>query len=890
MTVLNPLNSSAGNAIRSKVPVRKTPYSWMLLMVTGLLPIAFHAQFTSVTNTLGIPMITTGTSIFGHAVSVCDFDGDGLDDISFGTTDQSPRFYRNIGNGFELMGINIESPTNSIKSILWVDIDNDGDRDLFISYENASVRLYENDGAMNLTDITASSGILMENNRRHYGAAFGDYDNDGFLDLYICKYYNTGQVTGSSYHNILYRNNGDNTFTNVTAAANASVGVNASFMATWFDYNEDGWLDLFIVNDRIFNPNHVLRNNGDGTFTEVAATLGLNAYINAMSCSLGDYNNDLLTDIFVANSQDMGNHCYEHQYDHTFHNMAEIAGVETFLLCWSSLWLDYDNDGDVDLHVAAEHFSAEEARNRFYINNGNETFTEAGIELGLANDNRSTWATAQGDWNMDGYPDFVSHNRAPDHSVLWQNNGGSNSYIAVNLTGSVSNRDAIGARVYCYAGAIQQLKSLQCGENYLGQNSHRLLFGLGGATSVDSVVVKWPSGHIDKFFSLAVNSNYSWVEGNGYHGSIICDKQSICVGDSTLLVGSGNNLNWSNGIETPDSIWVSEPGLYWYTATTSAGVAFTSEAIEIQVKDLPTAHWAINMPPCAGAAGEIGWLGEFPAIYSIVVDNENVNLPISGVYAGEFPLALWSTNGCVLYDTLAIVEPEFLTATLNAQPIECFGGTTQLTVEVTGGSGEVNVSWGAVNPLAVGPGAHNVVASDAHGCTATDEILITQPDELMLQIEVGHEVNGEDGNIFLGIAGGTPPYNVSWVGSDGFTSSELIITNLADGIYTVIVTDTNGCTAIESVVILPVGREEERHEERLIIYPNPFYSELFIGNLPDEAVVIELFSLDGRKVWSINSITGCNVRIETDQLVQGNYILFVEGLTFTQRTHVLHLK
>jgi hypothetical protein len=875
LSLLQPSRKIAASGIFS--PPRYVVYFVIVLAFLGRSSDCAFAQFTSMTNILGTPMITSGISVFGHAVSVCDFDGDGLDDISFGTTEQSPRFYRNTGSGFELMGFNLTSPNNSIKSILWADIDNDGDRDLFISYEFASVRLYENDGAMNLTDITASSGILMENNRRNYGAAFGDYNNDGYLDLYLCKYYNTGEVTGPSYQNLLYRNNGNNTFTNVTAAANASVGVNASFMATWFDYNDDGWLDIFVVNDRIYNQNHLLRNNANGTFTEISATVNLNAYINAMSCSLGDFNNDLLTDMYVSNSQDMGNYFYRHQSNHSFQNVAQLAGVEAHELCWSALWMDFDNDGDVDLHVATEQYSAIAPRNLFYVNNGNETFTEQGVSLGLGADNRSTWATAQGDWNMDGYPDFVSHNRAPDHSGLWQNNGGSNAYIAVKLEGVVSNRDAIGSKIFCYANGIQQLKTLQCGENYLGQNSHRILFGLGSAAGVDSVIVQWPSGHIDRYFNLIPNSTYSLLEGSGYHLPLTCDVPSFCQGDSTLLIASGNSIVWSNGLQGTDSIWVATPGLYWYAATNALGLSLPSETVEIQVKELPETHWTLSHPPCANTGGTIGWDGTFPEIYSVILDDEAVSLPLMDIAADSYALEVWSTNGCAQFDTLTLIEPPVLSGTLDFAPILCHGESSSFTVATSGGTGETSIAWGAVNPLEVYAGSYSINVQDENGCIAQLTAELVEPEILSLTVEVNHVVFDNDGSATATIVGGTPPYTVLWTGSGGFTSGELELSSIGAGVYTIQVSDSNGCTAIESVVILPVGSEEHNGTEQPRVYPNPFSDVIHLVNLPQEVAHIALYTMDGRRVISQITHSASQVAFATDHLAAGNYILVISS-------------
>lgn len=702
---------------------------------------SLFAQYTNVSESLNVDQITEGSSIFGHAVSVHDINGDGRDDISFGTTNQPPQVYINTDEGFDLLNLGLISPPSSIKSMLWVDIDNDGDKDLFISYENSSVRLYENTGDLNLIDITLDSGILMESGVRNYGAAFGDYNNDGFLDLYLCKYYNNMVFEGSEYENKLYENNGDNTFVEVTEAANASVGVHASFMPVWLDYNKDGWQDIFLVNDRLVSQNHLLKNNGDGTFSEVSAEVGTDAVINAMSCSMGDFNNDLLLDLFVANDQFLGNHLYRHNPDHTFTETAETSGVTAFDMCWSGLWMDYDNNGWLDLHVATEQYDVDfTPRNYLFVNNQDDTFSEQGVELGLLGDQHTTYATAQGDWNLDGYPDFVSHCVAPHPSKLWQNTGGSNHFLAVVLEGVISNRDAIGSFIYCYAGNTGQMRYMACGENYLGQDSQRKIFGLGQQTVVDSLVIKWLSGHVDRFYNLSVNQTFQVTEGQSLSNNIeVLGDNYACFGDTILLdAGDWDSYLWSTG-DTSRYLGVISEGEY-YATTFHSGLPVLSDTAEVFFNVPPNVLHIFQHVQCNGDdSGSIQLINQSgTGVDDVSWTPSGEGTHLTNLSAGTYSYVLLDENGCEVESSISLNEPPPLyvnTSYSNLDP-ECedqwFGA-----VEVAGGTPEYSATWSFFDFES--NSELFVLENNMQWCAAGDQSMY-----VWLNVEDAHECNIQD--------------------------------------------------------------------------------------------------------------------------------------------------
>lgn len=472
----------------------------LLLFLHGIAVGLLGQTFTNVAPTVGITG-GFGQPFFlgGGGVSFADFNGDGLDDLTFCTMfDQQLKFYLNNGNGFTLVNPPYVVNTQEQRHALWADIDNDGDMDLFVTAYLGSSRLYLNTGNMTFTDITANAGLPTTSNRT-YGAVFGDYDRDGFLDLYVTHY---GESPNGA-PNFMYRNNGNLTFTDVTAATGTSNGAQQTFCATFFDYDNNGTSDLYVVNDRFEFPNALYSVSPNGTFADISELSGTDIAVLAMNGGVGDYNNDGFLDIYVTNTFIGGEeHCYlfHNNGDSTFTDSSSLAGVTFDRFGWGGNFFDFDNDRDQDLYVCSSKTTVNDEPNALYINQGNGTFTEPLFATnGLGGiDTMNSFSNAIGDYNNDGRPDIAVSNALwgiTDYPfVLWRNDVvNSNNWIKIKLIGHQSNRDAIGAMLEFWINGTKHIRFTHTANAYLAQNSKTITFGLGSATAIDSLKIIWPS-------------------------------------------------------------------------------------------------------------------------------------------------------------------------------------------------------------------------------------------------------------------------------------------------------------------------------------------------------------------------------------------------------------
>ncbi len=455
--------------------------------------------------------VSFGVNQFTGGVSFYDFDNDGWDDITYASEDGSPiYFFKNYNGTYNSISLNFTDLKNDTRQINWVDIDNDGDNDLFVVSNNASNRLYENDGSFNLTDITSGSGISTSV-MNSWGASWGDIDNDGDLDLFLCN----RDIANGVQPNILYRNNGNNTFANISASAGISNSNHYSFCASFFDFNNDGWQDIYIANDRFTTTNILYKNDGDGTFTDVSASSGTNIAIDAMSTTIDDYNNDGWLDIYVTNTS-AGNYFLNNNGDETFTNIAASNGTIFNSVAWGAVFLDADNDTDLDLYVSGmRDGSLGDLPSAFYENTAN-IFTIP-VSAGFANDDAESYSNAIGDVNNDGFPDITVVNRAPRSNFLWVNDCSTNvnnNWLKVTLEGDTSNRMGIGSRIEISINGDKQFRYTLCGEGYTSQNSGAEFFGIGNATTIDYVKVTWLSGVVDIINNVSANQTIHIVESS----------------------------------------------------------------------------------------------------------------------------------------------------------------------------------------------------------------------------------------------------------------------------------------------------------------------------------------------------------------------------------------
>ena len=527
-------------------------------------------QFSNITSAAGIQFvhyrgndgIPINREIFGPGVCVADFDGDGFQDIYFvngrdlyghGVLVRNA-LYRNNGDGtFTDVTEKANVPgTGYGMGCVWGDYDNDGFPDLFVTQYGRNV-LYHNNGDGTFTDVTdkakvagTESGTLF-----HSGATFFDYDRDGRLDLYVAGYVNleagprycvfAGVHTScppSAYKgsaNVLYHNNGDGTFTDVTVASGISRLDAKSLAVGAGDYDNDGWPDLFVANDGM--TAYLFHNDHNGKFTEVGLMAGMAVTATgntmaAMCVSLGDYDNDGWLDLYVSDFQKSSDHLWHNDHNGGFLEVSHQAGIAspTFnVLSFGGGFFDYDNDGWLDLFIANGHVYPEveqvqpETRfrqlNTLFHNDGKGKFVETSS---VAGDGFKTAYVGRGvafaDFDNDGFLDLVVGNNGDPPLLLHNSGGNGNHFVNFRLVGTKSNRDAMGARVRIVAAGVSQIREIAGGGSYLSQSDLRANFGLGQATRVQTVEISWPSGQKQAFHDLEADKFYQIEEGRNQPG------------------------------------------------------------------------------------------------------------------------------------------------------------------------------------------------------------------------------------------------------------------------------------------------------------------------------------------------------------------------------------
>ena len=484
-------------------------------------------QFTDIAPGLKMDKVDGGR---GSAWGDYDNDGD-LDIVAVGTY-QPHALFRNNGDGTFTNTADeagIADPRGGWGS-LFADYDNDGYLDLYITRGGwsgaAENTLYHNNGDGTFTDVTHTAGVA--DPQSSFCAAWADYDNDGYLDLYIAD-----GVIGDGAANVLYHNNGDGTFTNTAEAAGVADTGN-SLGTAWGDYDKDGHIDLHVVN---FGQSNVLyRNNGDGTFTDVTPSTGMNLPVtDAFVTFFLDVDNDADLDIFISNSgsfqafiagQITGTAphdsdrqvLYRNNGDGTFTDITRESGLYHAYGAMGANFGDINSDGYLDIYLAtgAPQMGRLE-RDALFRNNGDGTFTDATAALGLGNIGKGHGVTF-GDVDTDGDIDIyvpVGGAFIGDqwHNLFYRNTGTGNNYLTLKLVGVKSNRDGIGAKATLRMGNDVIYREVSGGCGFGSTNSLSLEIGLGAHTKVDTLEIVWPSGQVDTRRNLAVNQRLILTEG-----------------------------------------------------------------------------------------------------------------------------------------------------------------------------------------------------------------------------------------------------------------------------------------------------------------------------------------------------------------------------------------
>ncbi len=457
-----------------------------------------------------------GVGVAGGGVSFSDFDQDGWDDLTLATEEGRPiGFYRNVEGVFTQLP-SLISNLDEVKQILWTDIDNDGDKDLFITTLHAANRLYENIGDLQLVDITADAGLSMEP-LDSYGACLTDFDRDGWIDIFVTQ----RNIDFDTNRNYFYRNLGNNSFEEIAEELGLDDPQKAPFFPAVFDMNNDNWPDIYIAQDKSQGNTLLLHAGASLSYTDISVAASANLIMNAMGIAVGDYNCDGWQDLYVSNTPH-GNALLQNDQMGGFIELAEATGTTFNGTAWGTHFFDADNDGFEDLYVSGMGVGSTIASSAFYYNDRMGSFDTN--EAGFVGDTVSSFGNAVGDYNNDGHLDIVVVNTKEYPVQLWKNDGHpTRNWLKLQLEGVLSNRDAIGARVDLHADQRYQTRYQHGGMGYLGQNTSSLHFGLEEVSQVDSITITWPTGHQDRLYDIEVNQVLTVMEGSSTNGEIKVD-------------------------------------------------------------------------------------------------------------------------------------------------------------------------------------------------------------------------------------------------------------------------------------------------------------------------------------------------------------------------------
>jgi len=547
---------------------------------------------------------------FGSGVAIGDYDGDGRPDVLVVSKVEGFRLFRNLGNWkFEdvtektglhgsggtwteglswmkrSMGQESDGPGSGEpweQGATFVDVNNDGRLDIYICRFGAPNLLFINQGDGTFKEEAAARGLAVSDSSGM--AAFCDYDRDGWLDVYVQTNMLDAAKHPKGQRGYLFHNNGDGTFTNVTDRAGIG-GESLSHSSTWWDYDGDGWPDLYVTNDYAA-PDRLYHNNGDGTFTDTLNQVIPRTPYYSMGSDLGDVNNDGLIDFFVTDmaasthekdqrgmaysraqaqmspqdstvaAQQMHNALYLNTGTGRCLEAANLAGLAATDWTWSVRFEDLDNDGRLDLHVTngmnreyhnvdlldrimAVENPADSRRfvrsspklvetHLAYRNLGDLKFEEAGAAWGL-NQKGISFGAAFGDLDGDGDLDLIYVNYESGVTLL-RNDSDHGHSIIVALRGTTSNRFGIGATVRIETNAGVQVRPLILARGYLSSSEPIVHFGLGEETKVKRLTVSWPSGKSQTFTDLSADRKYTLAEPNGPAPALIKPQSMVLHG------------------------------------------------------------------------------------------------------------------------------------------------------------------------------------------------------------------------------------------------------------------------------------------------------------------------------------------------------------------------
>lgn len=871
-------------------------------------------------DTITHDLITSSSAYFGSGTSFYDFNQDGLDDLTFCSNQVGVHVLQNTGNGFEYKTTfsNIEG---MLMHPLWIDIENDGDLDFFVSRMGNKPVLMMNDGDFNFTDISDHLPCPAEY-PYSTSACWGDYDHDSFPDLYLSNNELAPGNTSWLFHNL-----GNTYFEEVSGTLQVSNDVRFAFQCMWIDYDRDGDLDLIVVNDR-FGGIRLYEQQMDGSFIDVAPQIGFNIESDLMGLTAGDYDHDSDFDFITTNN--LGNVLLRND-DGQFSDVASQFDLDAICSSWSCPFIDSDNDTWEDVYIIADE-TCNGDTNYYYQNDHGVLQSTHQIFFG---NHLPGFSCSKGDFNQDGKYDLISSNRdSLTHFQVWENQFEGGHHIQITLEGMVSNQQGIGSILECYISGEMLMRAVTCGDSYLSQDSQHHIIGIGDAVTVDSLIVYWPSGWIDTFYGIPSDTSLIIQEGMSAMPSQSWEVVSICSGDTVMLqANSGQAYLWNTG-EVTQNISIDTSGTYHVMVSFFPGLNF-EQHFEVIQADFFTPNYSLEHPDCYdGNNGQIIIMDDnesFANVYwNDVPDNNTTHR--ENLQAGHYVAQITSIDGCSIEMNFEVSEPEPIQFSILNDSI-CDDEYTSLQYIVNGGSAPYIMNWYDIDPQNVTSGNYQILITDSNGCSLdttfqihpfeatsmqyhTDtvcfdsytQVAIVETPEITsytfdfnpdsvyagqyfieyvdhhscnyvqeievvsyAQMEINTEIISpsvdQQGLITLEITGGVAPYNIIW--NDGTTGSTH---QVVAGNYSCTITDYAGCTTVNEFIVV---NDVDEHDSKIDCFPNPFTHAIYITMMQETR--IECFDMMGQKLLDQLHHFGTTI-IDTSSWSNGMYMITADGI------------
>ncbi len=679
--------------------------------------------FQDVTEAYGIAVLNAST-MYGTGSSCFDVNEDGWDDLTVCIAGGAARLYINNQGVFQLHTA-FENIYDA-KTCLWGDYDEDGDNDLFIIKRDGPSQLFVQTDSLVFVNQTSSLNFPFNAANNSFGAALGDYNRDSFLDMYVANY-STAAVGGIKSTFLTNNQNG--------GFSNSPHGYYRNhFQPTFIDLSRDRYQDIFIIND-FRTGSELYTQDTQGVLTDQTpnGSFGLSGaiYLDAMSNSWCDYDNDADLDMYTTNTPTHGNFLFQNNGANSFSNVAPAAGAALYKWSWSALWFDIENDGWNDLIIDERHV------NILFINqfgnhvlrNNNGMFTLDNT-TGISGLPYGYFTSSKGDFNNDGLYDLYLGAETGQQSRVFQNNTvTSNNYVKCRLNGRLSNRNGVGTYIDYYLNGSHRVHYTQLGENYLCQNSQNVIFGIGNAEQIDSLKLSWISGVVDTYYNIPANTTHVFVEGETMP-QIQASKEFLCptgTDNLELSIPYWPTHVWGNG-STAESITVTAPGTYTVTVGTGFGHTIQlSYTVEMANADA----FEIMRTPVLCAGDSTG------TIEVVNLNTSEIVFQQSALPAGNVVFPLTIIEGCVIQQEVWIDEPLPFVLMVDSIKPACFelnnGSAVVHAIDGTAPYTGFN-EFGALALTDLSAGVYADTIFDSNGCPSTYSFAIAEIPQAIIEV------------------------------------------------------------------------------------------------------------------------------------------------------------